>query len=201
MQSMTVLKKSFAGENLMSSITTNDTSLRADKTNSPKVTTGNQWTERFTTILSVTQGLLPLLVAVVILWWFGTVLTKMFTHANSDITAETWARYTYLFNGLEAIAFAAAGFLFGREVNRQRADRAEQSAAQSQAIAFEAQSTAAVSEANGQALAEGVRALHEAGGMHSETSSESAIAATTVNVEMLRSMADTMFPAARRSEK
>lgn len=184
----------------MSSMITNRMSLPATgNTNPPTVTTRNQWTERLTTILSVTQGLIPLLVAIVVLWWFGTVLKQMFTHANSDITPETWARYTYLFSGLEAIAFAAAGFLFGREVNRQRADRAEQSAAQSQAIAFEAQSTAAASEANGQALAEGVRALHEAGGMHPETNS--AIAATTVNVEMLRSMADTMFPPARRSER
>jgi hypothetical protein len=186
----------------MSSMIRNRTSLPATgDTNPPTVTTRNQWAERFTTILSVTQGLIPLLVAIVVLWWFGTVLKQMFTHANSDITPETWARYTYLFSGLEAIAFAAAGFLFGREVNRQRADRAEQSAAQSQAIAFEAQSTAATSEANGQALAEGVRALHDAGGMHPETSTDSAIAATTVNVEMLRSMADTMFPPVRRSER
>lgn len=186
----------------MSSIIRTRTTLPAtSNTNPPTETTRNQWTERLTTILSVTQGLIPLLVAIVVLWWFGTVLKQMFTHANSDITPETWARYTYLFSGLEAIAYAAAGFLFGREVNRQRADRAEQSAAQSQAIAFEAQSTAAASEANGQALAEGVRALHEAGGMHPETSTESAIAATTVNVEMLRSMADTMFPPARRSER
>ena len=185
----------------MSSITTNRASLpAAGNTNPPTtVTTGNQWTERLTTILSVTQGLIPLLVAIVVLWWFGTVLKEMFTQANSQITPETWARYMYLFSGLEAIAFAAAGFLFGREVNRQRADRAEQSAAQSQAIAFEAQSTAAASEANGQALAEGVRALHAAGDMHPEANSEDAAIATAVNVEMLRHMAEVMFPAARRS--
>jgi len=183
----------------MSSIITNGTSLPASgKTKPPKPTTGNQWTDRLTTILSVTQGLIPLLVAIVVLWWFGTVLKQMFTHANSQITSETWARYTYLFSGLEALAYAAAGFLFGREVNRQRADRAEQSAAQSQAIAFEAQSTAAASEANGQALAEGVRALHAAGEMHPETDSEN-VMATAVNVEMLRHMADVMFPAARQS--
>jgi len=36
-----------------------------------------------------------------------------------------WSRLIYLFSGAEAIVFAAAGFLFGREVNRKRAEQAE----------------------------------------------------------------------------
>jgi hypothetical protein len=39
-----------------------------------------------------------------------------------------WNRSAYLFAGVEAIAYAAAGFLFGREVHRQRAEQAEQRA-------------------------------------------------------------------------
>ena len=182
----------------MSSNITNATSLTATgRTNPPTVP--NQWTDRLTKVLSFIQGLIPLLVAIVVLWWFGSVLKDMFAYARDGSSPEVWDKYTYLYNGLEGLAYAAAGFIFGREVNRQRADRAEQSAAQSQAIAFEAQSTAAASEANGQALAEGVRALQAAGGMHPETSSENSVVATTVNVEMLRSMADVMFPPARRS--
>ncbi|MDT7827780.1 hypothetical protein RQM65_03760 [Pricia sp. S334] len=36
-----------------------------------------------------------------------------------------WSRLIYLFSGVEAIVFAAAGFLFGKEVNRKRAENAE----------------------------------------------------------------------------
>ena len=40
-----------------------------------------------------------------------------------------WIRAMSLFTGVETIAFAAAGFIFGREVNRGRAERAELRAA------------------------------------------------------------------------
>tara|TARA_R110002072_G_scaffold125944_3_gene262488 strand:+ start:12045 stop:12932 length:888 start_codon:yes stop_codon:yes gene_type:complete len=39
-----------------------------------------------------------------------------------------WIRLMDLFGSVEAIVFAAAGFLFGREVNRQRANSAEKTA-------------------------------------------------------------------------
>lgn len=42
--------------------------------------------------------------------------------------AETelqWGRLVYVFGGVEAIAFAATGYFFGKEVNRERADKAE----------------------------------------------------------------------------
>lgn len=41
-------------------------------------------------------------------------------------TETEWARAAYLFAGVEAIAFAAAGYLFGRAAHRERAERAEQ---------------------------------------------------------------------------
>ena len=179
----------------MSSVTT--TSLLPTATPTSPGRGSSDRPDRLASILSFTQGLVPLLVAVIILWWFGTVLKEMLTQANTSVTPEAWSRYTYLYSGLEALAYAAAGFLFGREVNRQRADRAEESAAKSQDIAFEAQSTAAVSEANGQALAAGVRAL-DASAMHPEAHPENGAADVRVNVSMLRTMADTMFPSVRR---
>ena len=36
-----------------------------------------------------------------------------------------WTRAVYLLSGVEAVVFAAAGFLFGRDVNRSRAENAE----------------------------------------------------------------------------
>ncbi|WP_276167800.1 hypothetical protein [Zobellia alginiliquefaciens] len=42
-----------------------------------------------------------------------------------DSGDPSWSRLIYLFSGVEAIVFAAVGFLFGKEVNRQRAEKAE----------------------------------------------------------------------------
>lgn len=39
-----------------------------------------------------------------------------------------WTRAVYLLSGVEAIAFAAAGYFFGTEVNRVRAEKAEDDA-------------------------------------------------------------------------
>jgi hypothetical protein len=46
-----------------------------------------------------------------------------------DANNETaWARWTFLLAGVEAIAFAGAGFLFGREVNREAVKTAQNQA-------------------------------------------------------------------------
>ncbi len=46
-------------------------------------------------------------------------------------TAEEleWTRAVYLFSGVEAIVFAATGFLFGKEVHRKQAEKAEKAEA------------------------------------------------------------------------
>jgi len=50
-----------------------------------------------------------------------------------------WTRLVYLLSGVEAIAFAAAGYFFGRVVNRERAEGAEKRASEAQVDASEAQ--------------------------------------------------------------
>jgi hypothetical protein len=50
-----------------------------------------------------------------------------------------WTRTVYLFNGVEAIAFAAAGFFFGREVHRERAETAEKRAETEEQLASDLQ--------------------------------------------------------------
>jgi len=44
-----------------------------------------------------------------------------------NVAAEPlqWERMVFVFGGVEAIAFSAVGYFFGREVHRERADRAE----------------------------------------------------------------------------
>jgi cytochrome bd-type quinol oxidase subunit 1 len=45
---------------------------------------------------------------------------------NADTTNATeWQRWVYVFGAAEAVAFTAVGWLFGREVNRKRAETAE----------------------------------------------------------------------------
>jgi len=100
-------------------------------------------------ILSFTQGVIPLIIAIVALWYFGTVLKRMFGLTGPTVTETEWGRNVYLYGGLEALAFAAAGFLFGREVNRQRAERAERHADSAQRDANSARNAAATSRANG----------------------------------------------------
>jgi hypothetical protein len=41
---------------------------------------------------------------------------------------QQWDRLVYIFGGIEAVAFAAAGYFFGKEVNRARAETAEKKA-------------------------------------------------------------------------
>lgn len=47
-----------------------------------------------------------------------------------DATEITWGRLIWVFSSVEAVAFGAAGFLFGSSVQRERAEKAEASAAQ-----------------------------------------------------------------------
>ena len=69
-----------------------------------------------------------------------------------ELPENQWSRALFLLNGVEAVAFAAAGYLFGREVNRGRAENAEELADS------EAQRAEQI-EKNGQALAEAVRTV------------------------------------------
>jgi hypothetical protein len=60
--------------------------------------------------------------AFALLLYFGMVFYLL---NNTGLPDNQWTRAIYLFSGIETIAFAAAGFLFGREVNRARAEAAE----------------------------------------------------------------------------
>lgn len=148
-----------------------------------------------TTVLSFTQGLVPLLIAIVVLWYFATVLKQMFGLTNPATVGEVqWGRNAYLYAGVEALAYAAAGFLFGREVNRQRAEKAEENASRSQREANSAHRVAAQSVANGRALAESVREFERAQGERRAATKEAGHTPEQTEVRMLRGMADRFFP-------
>jgi hypothetical protein len=144
------------------------------------------------------DALLPLaaLVAVVA---FAAFVIAMLRLAGAEETA--WTRALYLFGGIEAVAFAAGGFVFGREVHRQQAEKAEQRAEQALQQAEQARQRAATVEraaANGQTLAEFVRAKAASwkssraghyGGLGS-----GAAAATQADFDELADLAGRLFP-------
>jgi len=72
------------------------------------------------------KSLAPLigLVAIFAFGWFANYLM----HHLGD-GEPNWSRAVYVFGGVEAVAFAAFGFFFGKEVHRERAEKAEADAA------------------------------------------------------------------------
>jgi hypothetical protein len=80
--------------------------------------------------------------------WFIFYLVRRTPSAGE----QEWIRAIYLLNGVEAIVFAAAGFLFGREVHRVRAEKAEQRVEKAETEATKAKDRAVAAETKGEAL-------------------------------------------------
>lgn len=58
----------------------------------------------------------------------------------------------YIFTAVEAVSFAAVGFLFGKDVNRVRAEKAEEKVYKCQEIATSALERANVAETKGKGI-------------------------------------------------
>ena len=73
--------------------------------------------------------------------------------AYIDTADEThWTRRAMLYGAIEAIAFTAVGWVFGREVNRQRAESAESKAKEAEGKALEEAKQASEARAKGHSL-------------------------------------------------
>lgn len=72
---------------------------------------------------STAREWLVTIVAIIALVAFAVFVSYLLRQIAA--TDQEWARLIYLLSGIEAIVFAAAGFLFGREVHRERAESAE----------------------------------------------------------------------------
>jgi hypothetical protein len=106
----------------------------------------------------------PFVVAIVILIGFAWLIMVLMGKAQGASELE-WTRAMYLLNGVEAVAFAAAGFLFGREVHRQQAEKAEERATEATQLADNAKETAAQAETRAMEMktkAESLKAAIEA---------------------------------------
>ncbi len=62
-------------------------------------------------------------VAVIVVIAFGVFTTYMIL--KSDAAQSQWTRLTYVYTGIEAIVFAAAGLLFGTVIQSKRVEAAE----------------------------------------------------------------------------
>ncbi len=90
-------------------------------------------------------------VAVAVLVAFG--LFTAFMIANTGEEEVRWTRLAWLFSSIQAIAFGAAGAVFGSSIQRERAEKAEAAAERN-----------AESASKGRALAAALKADRQAGG-------------------------------------
>lgn len=140
----------------------------------------------------------PALIAalVVLAAWLGLVGWLTFHAEATDIV---WARLFSVLSSLEAVAFAAAGALFGTTIQKQRVKDARDQAEKSDRRASEAEKNAAVqgeAAVKGKALALAVKARatkRTAAGDGLER--VSATAAQAVVPEDLVALAQELFPA------
>src|SRR5262245_48871713 len=103
------------------------------------------------------------IVAIVVLVAFALLIYFMISHLESD--DKFWSRALYLFGGVEAVAFAASGYLFGREIRREQINKAEeqtetakQEAQQAQQKANDAQHRADTAETKAKDIIAAVQA-------------------------------------------
>lgn len=69
---------------------------------------------------------MTLVTAVVVLILFSVFV--VFLVVQADVSELRWSRLVWLFASVEAIAFGAAGALFGSSIQRSRAENAEEEA-------------------------------------------------------------------------
>ena len=74
-----------------------------------------------------TKGIIATIIGIIVLFVFGFFAVYLTKHTGLQQTE--WDRLVYVFGGIEAVAFAAAGYFFGKEVHRERAEKAENKAA------------------------------------------------------------------------
>jgi hypothetical protein len=75
---------------------------------------------------------------------------------NIGASEQVWSRYAYLLTGVEAILFAAVGWLFGKEVHREEAQTAEAKRSEAESEARHATADAATEAEKGRGLAHAV---------------------------------------------
>jgi hypothetical protein len=135
---------------------------------------------------------IPYVVAFVILVVFGVFVYYML--GLTKVAETEWTRAVYLFNGVEAVAFAAAGFLFGKEVHRAQAENADRRANQAEKNAADAEKDAAGGKILATVIKEKTKALHGRAKTFASTGKGIVSSAGQGDLEELKAIADELFP-------
>lgn len=86
-----------------------------------------------TSIQEMLSAVTPMLVAVALLAAYVAISYRLFLFVEGATLSEaSWERTMTLYAGFESIVLTAVGFLFGQEVHRARAERAEHQAKDNQ---------------------------------------------------------------------
>ena len=104
--------------------------------------------------MHVSMNTVKAIVTVVLIVAFAALM--VFLLGEVGVSQVSWERYVYLLSGVEAVVFAAVGWLFGKEVHREQARQAEAKAEQASAKHVAAASEAAAEKARGLALARAI---------------------------------------------
>ncbi|MEU4769131.1 hypothetical protein AB0H12_38395 [Actinosynnema sp. NPDC023794] len=122
-----------------------------------------------------TQGLVAPIMGILILAGFGLFVLYML--GRLDLGETAWARAIYLFSGVEAVAFSAAGYFFGTQVQRGKVEEAKKEAQTAEQVK-EAVTAAAKSERRAsRVLAEGiVDSAGSGGGLMNDSSNSTLVA-------------------------
>lgn len=119
----------------------------------------------------------------------GYMAFILILYQQVDSAEPDWSRRIVLFTGVEAVAFAAAGWLFGKEVNRSAVDAAKDATSQ-------AQNNAAVAgneRGHGEMLASAIR---NAAGDSTASTELRATTAARSQLGSLVAMANEFYPPA-----
>jgi hypothetical protein len=129
--------------------------------------------------------LLAGLVTLVALLAYGWMVYILWTQIGSGEPA--WSRKVLLLTGVEAITFAAVGWLFGREVNRGAAEAAKDAQSDAQQNAAKA----GEERGKGRALTEAIRAARSEASVGAELEGTPT---TKSQVDSLLEQANALFP-------
>jgi len=132
----------------------------------------------------------------------AATIAVLWGKADDPNNETAWARWTFLLAGVEAIAFAGAGFLFGREVNRatvkavtNEADKAQKSAQSAQEEANRHADRAGSAEGAGKVLRNAIAAKASvAAGSGAPEDEDLGQADPSNHLQELRELAERSFP-------
>lgn len=144
-------------------------------------------------------------IAVVILVGFAAIVVYMLRYSGAKTTEVVWNRRVFVFGGIQAIAFTAVGWLFGREVNRGTAEAAQEQAKEAADDAKTANEAAQVkateaaeARVKGTTLAAAVKASAENAQPEISPSdpgfATASIATNSSQLQSLASLVDLLYP-------